>query len=278
MIRHECRAVPSAALFAALTLACSSVASAAKIDILANHGASDPASNAIINATDTAGTSNMADQTNRAVHNLLDNALISLVGGKNSQSAAMVDPSAAYWNSQSTTPRGDVGILLDLGGVYELDALQLFGYNITDGFPSGLFADRTPGNLTIWTATEGSAVTTAGGNLLVSDISKFMQQGSSQSMSDPGASATLGETFLFGGASQPAEVGGTTHVVTGSTVAARYVFLRDLTPIETSVTDLNIVGLGEIQAYGTAVPELSTLLLGGLTALGLVRLRRRPPA
>jgi hypothetical protein len=191
------------------------------------------------------------------------------------QSASDADGSQAYWNSQQPTTRGDVGILLDLGAVYALDALQLFGYNITDGFPTGMFADRTPGSFTIWTATDNSAVTTAGGNLLVSDISKFGQQGASQGMSDPGASPTLGETFLFGGASQPPEVGGASHAVTGASVEARYVFLRDLTPIETNPGDGHIVGLGEIQAYGTALPEPSTLVLAGLTALSLVRLRRR---
>lgn len=266
------RRLSSAALIAALALVWSPAAGASQIDILANHSATDPAPNTIVNGTDRAGTTNMADPTNRGADNLLDNALMSAPNDY-TQGVAMIDASQAYWNSQQPTTRGDVGILLDLGAAYALDALQLFGYNIADG--SGIFTDRTPGSFSIWTATDPTAVTTAGGNLLVSDISKFAQQGASQGMSNPGASPTLGETFLFGGASQPPEVGGASHAVTGASVEARYIFLRDLTPIETNPGDGNIVGLGEIQAYGTRVPEPSTLVLAGLTALGLARLRRR---
>jgi len=272
MLSHAPRAACFTAPIIALVLAWSSTAGASQIDILGNHGASDPAPSTIINATDTAGTTNMGDATNRGANNLLDDALIG-AGTPYSQAVQMIDASQAYWNSQQPTARGDVGILLDLGAAYALDALQLFGYNIADA--SGIFTDRTPGSFTIWTATDNSAVTTAGGNLLVSDISKFGQQGASQGMSDPGASPTLGETFLFGGASQPPEVGGASHAVTGASVEARYLFLRDLTPIETNASDGHIVGLGEIQAYGTALPEPSTLVLAGLTALGLARLRRR---
>jgi len=46
--------------------------------------------------------------------------------------------------------------------------------------------------------------------------------------------------------------------VAGSTVQARYVFLRGLTPIETDTADFNIVGLGEMQFCGSLVPEPST--------------------
>jgi hypothetical protein len=277
MLSHAPRGACFTAPIVALVLAWSSAAGASQIDILGNHGVSDPAPSTIVNATDSAGTTNMGDFTNRGANNLLDDALIG-PGTPYSQAAQMIDPSQAYWNSQQPTTRGDVGILLDLGAAYALDALQLFGYNITDGSPPGAFADRTPGSFSIWTATDSTAVTTAGGNLLVNDISKFTQQGSIQSMSNPGANPTPGETFLFGGASQPPEVGGATHAVTAASVEARYLFLRELTPIETSSLDLNIVGLGEIQAYGTPVPEPSTLVLAGLTALGLSRLRRRPLA
>jgi hypothetical protein len=270
MAASPARSISSAVLLACLALAWSSAAGAAKIDILANHSATDPAGQTIINGTDDAGTTDLNENSNRGIANLLDDQGIS--GNPFSQAAQLSDPSAAYWNNQGGRTRGDLGILIDLGAVYTLDAMQLFGYNISD---PGSWGDRSPDSFSIWTASSGSAVTTGGGVLLVSDIGQFTQQGGTQGMSDPGASATLGETYLFGGASQPSEVGGTTHAVTGSSVDARYVFLRGLTPIETNPTDLNIVGLGEVQFYGTAVPEPSTLALGILAGLTLVGGRRR---
>ena len=263
------RFISCVALTTCLTFSWSSLAIAARIDVLGNHGAIDPASQAIINGTDDAGTTDLSENSNRKIHNLLDDTGIS--GSPLSQSSQLSDPTAAYWNTQSISSRGNLGILIDLGAVHTLDAMQLFGYNIAD---FGGFGDRTPGSFTIWTATALSAVTTASGALLVSDIAQFAQQGTSQGMSDPGNTATFGETFLFGGASQPSEVGGTTHVVTTSLVQARYVFLRGLTPIETNPADLNIVGLGEMQFYGTLVPEPSMAVLASLAGLGLAFWRR----
>jgi len=111
--------------------------------------------------------------------------------------------------------------------------------------------------------------------LLVNDIGMFAQQGGTQGMSDPGDASTFGETFLFGGATQPTEVSGASHVVTTSTVVARYLFLRDLTPIETDPADLHIVGLGEIQVYGAVVPEPGTAFLLGAGLIGLAMNGRR---
>ena len=254
-----------------LSFAGASVAEATMVDILANHGASDPASGTIINSTNAAGTADTFDNTYREAHNLLDGNGLS--GTPFSQASQWADASAAYWNSQAPSTRGDLGLLIDLGGLYEIDAIQLFGYNIIDG--GGIYGDRTPGSFSIWTATNVAAATTASGVLLVNDIGMFAQQGATQGMSDPGAASTFGETFLFGDATQPTGVSGTSHVVTASTVMARYLFLRDLTPIETSATDLNIVGLGEVQVYGTVVPEPGTAFLLGAGLIGLAMNGRR---
>ncbi|MBW2236695.1 MAG: hypothetical protein JRG85_15010, partial [Deltaproteobacteria bacterium] len=65
MLSHGPRAACFTAPIVALVLAWSSAAGASQIDILGNHGVSDPAPNTIVNATDSAGTTNMGDFTNR---------------------------------------------------------------------------------------------------------------------------------------------------------------------------------------------------------------------
>jgi hypothetical protein len=273
------RAVSFLALIALSAFVVSSAANAAFIDILANHATSDPAPDTVINSTDDAGTTDVIESSRRAAHNLLDMEGVS--GSPLSQSAQWTEvppsgsPPYPYYNSNAVSTRGDLGMLIDLGGLFVIDAMHLFGYNIVDG--GGVYTDRTPGSFEIWTATDASAVTTASSALLVNDISKFTQQGGTQGMSDPGNSATNGETFLFGGAAQPSDLTGTTHVVTASSVTAQYVFLRGLEPIETAATDFNIVGLGEVRFYGTLVPEPSTFLLLalGVTGLGFYGSRRR---
>jgi len=235
------------------------------VDVLANHGVSDPAPETVINSTDNSGTINLNENTNRRVDNLFDGLGL---GGSPFQQSSIGTPTQAYFNSQAVGTRGDLAILVDLGAEYRLDAIQLYGYNISD---SGGFGDRTPGSFTIWTATDSSAVSTASGALLIDDFSLFSQQGGTVGMLDPGNSSTFGESFLFGGASQPTEVSGRETVVTGDLVFARYVFLRDLTPIETNAADLNIVGLAEIQFFG--VPEPGSV--GILCLLALLCLAKR---
>jgi hypothetical protein len=262
-----------AALGAVFAIACASAANAAFIDVLANHGVSDPAPGTIINSTDGSGTVDAGDNTNRQVFNLLDG--VGLSGDPLSQSSLWADQSQAYWNSSSGgNDRGDVGILIDLGGVYVLDAIHFFGYNIQDGGEQ--YSQRTPGAFTVRTATDPAAVTTASGVLLVDEISSFTQQGPVIGLADPGRNPTLGRTFLFAGAEQPAELGSDDSYEMGpETVVARYVFLSGLTPIWINPTDLNIVGLGEIRFYGTEIPEPSTLLLSLVGLAGMTLLGRR---
>jgi len=111
---------------------------------------------------------------------------------------------------------------------------------------------RSLASFTVWTATDPAAVTTAGGSLIVSDISRFTQRGSTQPMGTVtfGAS-TSGDTYLFGSASQPPDVSGTPHAVTSAPVNARYLFLRNMTA--GAGTDNGVAGLGEIRVYGDAV-------------------------
>jgi hypothetical protein len=257
---------------ATLALICSLVSYCESdlVDILGNHGVTDPAPQTVINSTNSLGNINLDENSDRRVDNLLDG--VGLAGSPFVQSS-IGTPTAAYFNSNAIDTRGDLGLLVDLGAVHSLDAIQLYGYNISDGF--GVYGDRTPGSFTIWTATDTNAVSTASGALLMNDLSLFSQQGGTVGMLNPSNAATFGETFLFGGASQPDEVAGRITTVTGDTVFARYVFLRDLTPIETSAADANIVGLAEVQFFG-AIPEpgsFGVCCLFGLIALG--RRRRR---
>ena len=236
-----------------------SVSTADLIDVLGIHQIADPAPETVINATDAAGTTNLAENTNRKVDNMLDSVGLS---GPPFVQASISTTSQAYYNSNGVD-RGDLGILVDLGRIHRIDAIQLYGYNISDG--GGIFADRTPGTFTICTATSDSAITKAGGIMLVDDDSMFTQHGTNFGMSDPGASATTGETYLFGGAAQPPEVLDTDpDVITEDIVFARYIFIRNLEPIETDPEDLNIVGMGEIQFYGFSLGDVN---LDGLVNL-----------
>ena len=226
----------------------------------------------IINFTNNAGTVDTGVYAAGAPRDedTLVNGL-NLSGSPLTQAASAAN-SGNYWNSGSLdTEKG--GVLIDLGQIYRLDALQLYGYNITDG--GGSFSDRSLGSFTIWTATDSSAVTTVGGTLLVNDLTKFSQRGAGQTMADPSNAASLGETYLFGNASQPSEVGGPTHLVTGSFVTARYLFFRDM--LGQPDNSETIIGLGEIRAYGVIpepIPEPSTGILIP-AALALFGLRRK---
>ncbi len=247
-----------ATTLAAFLFATSAI-SADVVDIMSNHGVNDPVPETVLNSTDNSGTIDLTENSRRKINNLLDRVGLS---GTPFVQTPLLTTTEAYWNCNPVETRGDLGVLIDLGSLYRLDAMQLYGYNVTDG--GGVYTDRSPGNFTIWTASDPAAVTTASGSLLVNNISMFTQRGDSQGMSDPGSSATFGETFLFSGASQPPEVGGISRVVTDDIVYARYVFLRDITPIETDPADLNIVGLAEIQFFGTNffVPDSFTAFRG----------------
>jgi hypothetical protein len=117
-------------------------------------------------------------------------------------------------------------------------------------------------------------VTTASGSLLVNNIALFAQQGSGQPMAGVTSAATLGQTYLFGGASQPSDVGGPTSDVTASPVFARYLFLRDLRPQVPN----DVLGFGEIRIYGVPEPSTGLLLALALPAALLIGNRRRKSA
>ncbi len=194
-----------------------------------------------------------------------------------------------YQRHSSATPgyfnfNGNVsgmgGLLVDLGDVYILDALQLYGYNISDS--GTVWFNRSLKDFTLWTATDPSAVQITGDKLFVSDLSKFTQQGGLQTLGalNPASPDTYGETFLFGGAAQPADVAGPTHLVTPGQFAARYLFFRDMTAqvVGAGTGNDGEIGLGEIRFYGVAVPEPSslTILLLGLCTVAPLAWRRRP--
>lgn len=242
----------------------SSNASAGYIDIAGLVGLGDT----VINGTDNAGTNDSAPYAPEGAVRDEDLLINNTVLSGSPLSLASLAANNNYWNNTTTNPSG---LILDLGKVYRLDALQLYGYNITDG--AGAYASRSVASLSIWTATDNNAVTTGGGSLLVNNIALFTQQGAGQTMGSVTNSATLGDSYLFGGATQPSDVGGALHNVTGSTVLARYLFLRNMVN-----SGGNAIGLGELRVYGEELPpapEPSSILLLSFGALGLVRYARR---
>ena len=271
---QQVRTASTVLLATIIGIACSSSAKADFIDILSNHGVADPAPGTVINSTDGSGTNDAPDTTWREVHNLLDTTGLS--GNPLTQASTWADTSKGYWNSVHTGHnRGDIGVLIDLGGLYTLEAMHFFGYNIQDSGTG--YSQRTHGAFTVRTATDPAAVTAASGDLLVDEISLFAQQGPVLSLGDPGRTPTLGRTFLFGGVEQPDELGSEdSYDVTPSTVTARYVFLGGLTPIWLNPSDSNVVGLGEIRFYGTEYPTADFDRDGDVDGLDFLILQLNP--
>ena len=126
------------------------------------------------------------------VNNLLDRVGLS---GPPYVQASLPTTLQAYYNSQFIDTRGDLGILIDVGRIHRIDAMQLYGYNIVD--PGGTFSDRTPGNFTIWTASSDLAVRIEDNKLLVDDFSMFTQRGVNFGMTDPGTVATTDKPIFL---------------------------------------------------------------------------------
>jgi len=210
-----------------------------------------------------------------------------LLTGEEGPVTLLADAAGKLYQTQSAaTPsyfnfNGDVGssggLLVDLGQTYFLDAIQMYGYNIADG--GTYWFPRSLKDFTIWTADDPAAVQITGDKLFVADLSKFTQQGGTQTLGSlaglAAPYATYGDTFLFGGATQPWDVGGAAHAVTAENIAARYLFFRDMSAWYGGTGALAQVGLGEVRFYGTPLPEPSSLALAAVAALGLVGLARR---
>ena len=191
------------------------------------------------------------------------------------------DVNTDYWNahytlSPTTGTSGTQGLLIDLGAVYQLGAIQLFGYNTTAD-PS--VQKRSLASFTLWTATSTSAVEIVSSQLVVNDVgglALFAQQGGTQSMGAVTNTPTQGDTYLFGGSGKPSVLGGTDHIVTASAVSARYLFFRNMTSFPGA--DASVIGLGEVQVFEfQEVPEPSSavILLSGSVVMCVVRRFRR---
>jgi hypothetical protein len=85
------------------------------------------------------------------------------------------------------------------------------------------------------------------------------------------ASPELNDGGVLGG---PPFLGVDLHQLTGSPVAARFVRVSRLDTV-TGSDDASVLALGEVQVFGTVVPEPHTALLLGLGALALRRRRAR---
>ncbi|MEM9345936.1 MAG: PEP-CTERM sorting domain-containing protein [Planctomycetota bacterium] len=189
---------------------------------------------------------------------MYDGSGLTLVGGK------LTTSNGGANNTSSNVTSSTGGLLIDLGDTYELNLMQLWGFNRGVGhFGPTRFDFRV--------ATDPSAVQVVGGSLLVNDISKFTTIVDDQAATAPSESAGyLGETYTFDNFDETTITnlgdndGSVDNLGTG-TVTARYVFLDDLQ----GVGDFGgRTGLFEFQFYGVPEPgSLALLSLGGLCVL-----------
>jgi hypothetical protein len=149
------------------------------------------------------------------------------------------------WQNMWMTVAGDAGWLeFDLGGTFRLSEMEIWNYNANINGDSA-YVGRGVDTFAIYTSLDGVAYT-----LL-----------STESLSQaPGTASVAGEMIALGG------------------VDARYVQLDLLTNHGGYLGDY--YGLSEVQFTGAPVPEPSSLVFGGLAALGwlLAGRRSRPGA
>ena len=141
--------------------------------------------------------------------------------------------------------QGTGGLLLDLGAIYNLDALQVWNFNgsgLTNLDPSqfDLYVSNVAPVATLPATGQMTQVNTAGSPLLLP-------------VRAASADGYLGETYTFGGLpgtsiSELGDQDGTATTLAG-TVTGRYLLLAHLSGDLTS----GHVGLGAVRAYGRAI-------------------------
>jgi hypothetical protein len=234
-----------------------------------------------INQTDNTGT--LTTPAERSPLHLCDGTTLTTSGGTviaSTTGGSLTTSGTTYWSSGSgdagnlwnggsggSVPPGSMGLLIDLGNYYQIDAIQMYGYNF-----SSYWAGRSIKNFTLETARDPSTVTTSGGNLIIVSTGGFTTVGGIQTTTNLSSSNmyTDGDTFLFGGAVQPSDVTGATHSVTPNQTEARYLFFTGLTIWGTSGQGHDTAGLSGLRIYGEQVPEPSTLALLGVGTIGLL--------
>ena len=168
------------------------------------------------------------------------------------QHTSMPDPN--MWLSEANDP--NPWYKIDLGGTYNVDAIQVWNYNEMyfdhDGNPG---TNRGFNTADIWVSLTGlgtSASNPAEWQLITDDQS-FTQA--------PGTNGYVGEIFGMGG------------------VVARYILFDDVTNFGTNNWEVpeNRYGLSEVQVFGTqmAIAEPSSFALLLIGGVGIACYRRR---
>jgi hypothetical protein len=195
-----------------------------------------------INWTNDGGSASIAPEAGEGFDRDEDNLVdFSGISGAPQVHAEFVSNASDHSSNLGTNPSPEGGLLIDLGAVYNLSAMQIWNFNL-----GGAVLAVTEFDLLV--ATDPAAVTLLDGEIVVADLGLFatVTTGTVMPLEDGGADY-LGETFLFGGGPAPASVGdqsGAVDTLSGSPLTARYVFLDNLATAQ-------IVGLSEIQFFGT---------------------------
>ena len=158
----------------------------------------------------------------------------------------------------------DGAVVIDLGAVYEIDALQVWNFNLTGNDGSGTpYVNYGPTSFTLSAIASGDTLPpTWPASAEVKDAAG--QPLTLSLATAPGTAGYKGETYLFNGASQPGDVAdrdGTGEAVTSETpVVGRYLLLGNLTG---TAAGGGHVGLSEVRVYGRALGDPNVVFIGG---------------
>jgi hypothetical protein len=149
-------------------------------------------------------------------------------------------------------PGGDLAqITFDLGGLSTVDSFRVWNYNEVNANSAQSFTDRGVQTLTISIATSASGPY----------VPLLNPAGTSTTWTfniAPGSNIYTGQLFTL-----------------TTPIQAAFIRFDILTNYDTAGTDHGLVGLSEVQFYGSTVPEPGTLSLIAVGVSGLVTLRRR---